>query len=234
VEFAVQQLAEGSETAQSYLVAHRDSIAAKYWRYVASAGRRSLTSAEFFKTFSSYLIRDGKKRSEEAERSDALMMELKGSFRHQYHHEINASSCDELPPLDPRWLDLAIGNDLPALVFAISHLQSKSLNQYLSDCWNKIKSKKNSTDDWEVARAMVEAKHPDAQSVVLERLKSSSTPSKYGYLRNIWCDIASKLTPAAIPALEALVTDPKTSESLSDSLVEAIRTIREREKNEMG
>ncbi|MFO0943732.1 MAG: hypothetical protein U0930_23600 [Pirellulales bacterium] len=128
VELAITQLSSGSDSALKYLVSNREKIDANSWPCIVAGARRTLKAADFFKQFSSYLKPDAKKKTVEAERSEAVMSEVTDYASIRYYNYGLDRGDDHQVPLDPKWLDLAIELDIESLVFSMATLKNKSLH----------------------------------------------------------------------------------------------------------
>jgi hypothetical protein len=154
--------------------------------------------------------------------ANALVLRL-----HPYHYGLD-HDVEPDQPLDPKWLDLAIQHDLPQIVCSMAKVKHPHLHQYLSNKWNAAKSKKDSNDEWIIARAMVDSNHPDAQRIILDRVRSIRSSHSVWYETTTWARLCARLSASAIPEFEAIIADPKTADRLGSELLDAIQSIRER------
>jgi hypothetical protein len=231
IDCAIMFLAQGGASALKYLVDRREQIPPDCWHYILPACRKSFKPAEFFKVFSVYIDPKAKKRSAEAERSEAVLSEVSDHSAIRYFWYSSSpfeDDDDDRPvPLDPKWMTLGIEYDLPMLVYSMASVKNKELHKYLSSKLS-TKPKKDDDDDLVVAIAMLRSEHPDAEKVVLERLESFQSKTTYWYAIHGWSRLASQLSAKAIPTLESIVANPKTSKQMCDGLIDAIQEIRSR------
>ncbi len=225
VEFAANRLSDGSDGAVKYLIKQRDQVPSDCWYKLLQGARKSLSSADFFKIFSEYLEPKAKKKSPAEGRSETLV-NLLVDRQHYYYFDLDPNDDTKLPPLDAKWLDLAIKLDLPELVCALAKLKNASLHKYLSTKWDACSGQKR-RESWQFVLAMLQSEHPDAEQIILNQVNADKDGKRNYYYGSIWARLCGRLSQSAIPELEAIIADPKTNDRLGSELLEAIQTIRE-------
>ena len=129
-----------------------------------------------------------------------------------------------VPPLDPRWLDLAVQIDALHLVGCLIRPGHAAANAYLSKTFaEQFKKAKQMHDCHEVVAAMVSAKHPDATDAVIATLEKFG--DKSGYYGYYLGHLVADLPKSALPRLEALI--PKLHDRVADSLLGYMQQLRD-------
>ncbi len=229
ITLGIKRLSAGSQKGAQYLVSQREMISVENWPAVVFAARRGLEPAQFFQTFVPYLESEPKSKSRTHPRTECIVNHLTGRGD-TYCYEWNKRGESPLPPLDPAWLDAAIKLDRMEVVRALASTPNASLHKYLSDKRRTLKTQGKTADDWALARAMLDSRHPEAEQFVLERVRAVKNSSTYWH-QTMWTQLGSRLSASAIPELEAMIADPRTNNHFGKELLEAVRTIRNRSQS---
>jgi hypothetical protein len=225
----VHVMERGSKKLRTALVdAHASLPAPDLWTCFQTA-RRLLPADKLYALFSPYLtakVDEQKKQPDQAwAKREAILDGLgvhKPAFNNLKYRPTNPT--EEPPPLDPRWLDLAVRlKDLP-LVTRLIRPGHSAANAFLAETFRATFAKaKQLLDCQDVVLAMIQAQHPEAPEAYLAVLeKFGKKTDYYGYFVTLIAD----LPKSAIPRLEALV--PNLSEKMSDTLLEYIQKLRDK------
>ncbi len=132
---------------------------------------------------------------------------------------------DAAPPLDPRWLDLAVQVEDLHLVAGLIRPGHAAANAYLSKIFaEQLKKAKQMHEFHDVVSAMVGAEHPDATDAVIATLEKFG--DKTGYYGYYLGHFVADLPKSALPRLEALI--PKLPERVADSLLGFMQQLRDK------
>ncbi len=231
LEFVFSQMATGGKESIDYLFKNRESLPSVAWGYLIPAAHRNLSPQAFYKEFSPYIAPKAARKTDAKLRSDALIGYLQSNYgygRYAYLYYDHSTEPKETP-FHKDWAPIAIEHDLLDFALRLAPSASASLLSYYSKKWDEHKGRRDQGYDWRIAQAMLDAKHPDAPKRILEGLRAAVAHAAYSYQVLQWGLLAGQLGPEAIPELEALIADPKTKDSLSESLLEAIERIRSKE-----
>ncbi|MDP1563813.1 MAG: HEAT repeat domain-containing protein [Pirellulaceae bacterium] len=226
---AIERLSNGDVAEVESIVERREELPINQWPTIVHAARKTLTAARFFELFSPY-VQTAKKKSLEGQRSDAVLEAIIRSQHYFYHYVQRRSAQSDQKSLDPRWLNLALTNDLSKLVYTLANVAHPGLAAYLSAKWEAAKSGPNADQRLLVAQAMVVSGHLAATGVVLSQLEGLKSQKTSWYQVEAWAQIAVDLPSSAIPQLEVIIADPATNNYLNAALLEIIQTIRTREQ----
>lgn len=226
---AIERLSNGDAAEVESIVERREELPINQWPTIVHAARKTLTAARFFELFSPY-VQTTKKKSLEGQRSDAVLEAIIRSQHYFYHYVQRRSAPSDQKPLDPRWLNLALTNDLPKLVYTLANVAHPGLAAYLTAKWEAAKSGSNADQRLLVAQAMVVSGHLAATGVVLSQLDGLKSQKTSWYQVEAWAQIAVDLPSSVIPQLELIIADPATNNYLNAALLEIIQAIRTREQ----
>jgi hypothetical protein len=218
----VRLMAYGTPRMRAVLVDNHAMLDAHDLAQCFQAARSELPADKLFATFSPYATAkvDAKKKDRDpayAKRS-AIIDQLG-------QHWYALWQTDTLPPLDPRWLDLAVGLQDLNLVARLIRPGHAGANAYLSTTFTEqFKKAKQLHDCQEVVAAMVHAEHPEATDAVIATLEKFG--DKAGYYGYYLGNLVAGLPKSALPRLEALI--PKLHERLADSLLGHMQQLRDK------
>jgi hypothetical protein len=191
------------------------------------AAQRTLAPDKVFDIFSPWLAgqSDGKKKKGDPTpgNRDAILNAL-GQGRHHYYYA-KLSQSEEMPSLDPRWLDIAVEIEHLELVHHLIRPGHTAADAFLKKTFAAaLKKAKQSSDCHQAVSAMVQAQHPDATDALIAVLeKFGKKVDYYGY----WFGHQIvDLPKSAVPRLEALM--PSLSERNADNLMGYIQQLREK------
>lgn len=222
VESVVEALASDSPSIDS-LIQQRDHLPWECFHEIFVQGLAVLPPKEFYKTFSSYINRLAKKNTPEHRKSTIVREGLLGD--REYHWRWTPKQACK--PMDVGWLNDAIAADDLELAVALAVPNHAGLVKYIDTKLADPKAMRNL--ETSVASAMIVIGHPQTNAYVIEKL-AASLKMKNAYESYSWCNLATRLSADALPALESLAGDAKLTESASNRLIDTISEIRERTK----
>lgn len=223
IDTVVSTLAGGSEQSLKFLVERRDQFSIDGFVEVFSASMKTMKPKEFYKTFGSYINRNAKKNSPEHLRHKAVVEGLQDGPGFHWGW-INS---EPRVKLDDAWIDDAILADDFDLVTALATPKHANTIKYFSGKLADLKSLGKNVDLNQFAFALIQVEHPQATSFVLDNVKAQ-IKKKVSYEIYNWLSLAGKLGTDAIPDLEAMIGDPKLSDTISNRLIDTVAEIRER------
>jgi hypothetical protein len=140
------------------------------------------------------------------------------------HYDYSWRDPDEdVAPLDPRWLDLAVQIKHVGLVHHVGRPGHPAMEAFLrAELDTAIKAGREQNQLFQVAAAMVRNRHPDAANAVAtgaEKVSAYCEAEVAGF-----AVLASRLPMDAIPQLEAVV--PRLKGRAADVWVAAIEVLR--------
>jgi hypothetical protein len=144
------------------------------------------------------------------------------ALRRHYRYYASASDADE-PPLDPRWLDLAVQLKHLELVSWLIRPGHPAANAFLKTTFDQTLAKAKQVHDChEVVAAMIHAQHPDATDAFIAALQKFA--KKMTYFDWWFRQLVPELPKSALPRLEALV--PTLNEKMADSMLGYMQELR--------
>ncbi len=220
----VRLLANSTTKQQQSLAAAHASLPSDDLAFCFPAARSALPAPEVFAMFSPYLVAkvdEAKKQRDPAwVRREALCTEITGRNRYHFHRIGDAD-----PPLDPRWLDVAVNLGRLDLIGALARPGHADTERYLTQAFDAVlKSSKTLPDWYDVVATMVRASHPkatDAFVAAMEKHADKADYASYWFLR-----LVPELPREALPRLEALV--PKLHDRVADSFVANLEQLRQK------
>lgn len=218
----VDVLAAGSKKMRAALAeAHGDLYFARDLGVAFGAARAVLPAERVFELFSPYVsgqVDLKKKRTQAADKYEAIVAALGGRYR--YWGEPN----EERPPLDPRWLDVAVSAQDVSLVRELARPGHAGVYRFLKETLAEtLKKAKSLHDCHDVVAAMIRAEHPEATDAFIAALEKLSKSDYYTYW---FMRLVPELPKSALPRLEALL--PTLGDRAADSLLDGIQQLREK------
>ncbi len=191
------------------------------------AARCALPAPEVFTMFSPYLtakVDEKKKQRDPAwARREALCAKL--ADRSRYH--FNRVDANE-PPLDPRWLDFAVGMKRLDLVRALARPGHAATDRFLTETFEAaLRGSKSLSDCFDVVAALVQVDHPGATDAFIAALEKHG--GKADYQAYWFSRLVPELPRSALPRLEALV--PGLHERFADGFVGALQQLRAKRRD---
>jgi hypothetical protein len=193
------------------------------------AGRQALSPAEFYDVFSPYLTAkvDEKKKARDPAwaRREAVLDGLGADYISWYPDDGDEDDedDDEGPPLDPRWLDLAVKLRHLGLVNAAGRPGHPAAEAFLDEEFHaRFEKVKNQDQMEDVLTVMVHHQHPRAADALVasyEKTIGKANASTYWYH-----DLIRGLPKAALSRLESVV--PRLKGPEADQFVEALEKLR--------
>ena len=215
-------MACGTPRTHAALVDNHAALDASDLEQCFQAAHCNLPADKVFAIFSPYAMAkvDTKKKDRDpAYAKRAAILNQLGQPRYM------SGRTDAAPPLDPRWLDLAVRlEDLP-LVGRLIRPGHAAANAFLSKTFAaQFKTAKQMHECHEVVAAMVRAAHADAIDAVIATLEKFG--DKTGYYGYYLGHLVADLPKSALPRLEALI--PKLPERVADSLLGFMQQLRDK------
>jgi hypothetical protein len=223
-EAVLRHMESGSKKLQTTLARSHEALDPDQLHYAVDAGRMSLSPAEFYDAFAPYLaggVAEKKKGKDPKAAKRKELLEALG----ERHHYLYYRRDEDAPPLDPRWLDLAVKVGHLGLVLTAGRPGHAGAEHFLHQQFEAALKAKNFGNVFEPLAAMVYLQHPKAADALIEaHEKTIGKPSAPTY----WFYHLIPLLPkSAIPALEAVT--PKLKDRAADLWLDAIQALREKE-----
>ncbi len=183
-----------------------------------------LPPAEVYDLFSRYVAAkvDEKKKGKDSTwaRREAVIGALGGNANAIYPRLYPGA---ESPPIDPRWLDLAVRVKHLGLVHAVGRPGNPAAEAFLEAAFDMAFEKAKDPDSVRlVVTVMVRLGHPKATDALIAA--SEKTVGKAGGHFYWYCQLVPELPKSAIPRLDAVV--PKLKDREADHWVAAIQQLR--------
>jgi hypothetical protein len=222
----VRLMADGSRNLQTRLAEGHSQIPAEEFGWCFHAARHAFPAAKVFEMFSPYLAVDA---SDKRRKNDAGMAKHRAVFEAlggryapgRYHGE---ALSDGEPPLDPRWLDIAVQLKHLGLVRSLIRPGHAGANAFLSETFAAVLKKAKALNDcYEVTAAMVEAQHPKAVDAFIAAMQKQK---KNDYSAYWFFPLVLHLPKSAVPKLEAMI--PNLSDKTADTLLGYIQQLRDK------
>lgn len=221
VESVISRMEDGPKSLQQALARAHAELEPDALGSAVRAARQALPPADMYDLFARYLTAkvDEKKKGKDPAwaKREAILDGLDADYISGYRDD------DDAPPLDPRWLDLAVKIRHMGLICAIGRPGHPGAEAYLQEefdtLFKKVKSQENLND---VLTTMVHLKHVRAADNLLASYeKTIGKANVYTYW---YYQLIPDLPKAALPKLEAIVSRLKGQEA--DRFVEAIQELR--------
>ena len=126
-----------------------------------------------------------------------------------------------MPPLDPRWLDAAVGAGSVELVFGLARPGHAGANRFLSEQLAKMKEPHEAQG---VLRTMVRVGHPEAADAVVAFIKKQAKDTSHYYFGYWFGPMIADLPRGALPKIEALL--PTLPDKMVDQLIESVLALK--------
>jgi hypothetical protein len=224
VEAVLRHMESGSKKLQTTLARSHEALDPDQLHYAVDAGRMSLSPADFYDTFSPYLAggaSEKKKGKDSKAAKQKELIEALGSHPNFLYYRRD----EDAPPLDPRWLDLAVKIGDLGLVLAAGRPGHAGTEHFLLQQFETALKSKNFGNVFDPLAAMVHLQHPKATgSLITAYEKTIGKPSAPTYW---FYHLVPQLPKSAIPALEAVT--PKLKDRAADQWLDAIQALREKE-----
>jgi hypothetical protein len=217
----VELMAEGSKSMQTRLGQAHPEVSADRFASSFRAARQAFPPETVFEMFSLYLFKKTKGHPDNAKRQ-ALCEALAGRYPHGSHYV--QTSRDEEPPLDPRWLDVAVQVKHLGLVRSLVRPGHAGANVFLSESFATVLGKAKSLNEChEVVAAMADAQHPDATDAFIAAFEKQKKTDYHAYW---FYPLILDLPKSAVPKLEAMI--PNLSDKAADALLAYIQQLRDK------
>ncbi|MCZ2342934.1 MAG: hypothetical protein LC104_14265 [Bacteroidales bacterium] len=224
-EAVVTQMRLGSTALQQTLARSHAQLDAQHLDEAVRAGRLSLATSEFYEQFAPYLEAPlaGKKKGKDptSEKRDAVIQGLEARYIYYYRGDRH----ETIPPLDPRWSDLAVRIKNLPLIHAAPPGQAGTEAYLWQEFESAMQKPKLPDEHYQLLTVIVDHQHPratDAVIATIEKIAGKKNQNTYTYW---FYSIIQRLPKDAIPRLEALVPQLKGADA--DMLINAIENLRE-------
>jgi hypothetical protein len=215
----VSLMARSTPKIAAALVAHHADLDARDLQACLQAALRSLPPDETYAVFSPYLAAkvDGKKKDPAHAKRTAVASQL-GDHGYAWSHP-------EAPPLDPRWLDVAVQVADLDLVERLIRPGHAAANRFLAATFKELLKKSTLIHQWQgIVSAMARAQHPEATEAAIALIERFH--DKSGYYGYYLCQVIVDLPKSALPRLEALI--PTLNERFADGLLGVLQQLRDK------
>jgi HEAT repeats len=183
-----------------------------------SAARRILPPGRVFDMFSPYLTAKPGEKKKKRDKREIICHALGG--RYQYW----STRPDEFPPLDSRWLDVAVQTKELGLVRALARTGHTAANAFLEESFAEIIKKAKTLEEChDVVAAMIRSEHAEATDAFIAAFEKQKKSDHYIYW---FAQLIPELPRSAIPRLEALV--PTLSDRVADIIVDYLQQLRDK------
>jgi hypothetical protein len=207
---------------RAVLVDNHATLNARDLEQCFQAARIELPADKVFAIFSPYATAkvDAKKKDR-----DPAYAKRSAILNRLGQHWYPSQRTDAAPPLDARWLDLAVRLEDLHLVGRLIRPGHAAANAYLSKTFaEQFKNAKQMHECYEVVAAMVRAAHPEATDAVIATLEKFG--DKTGYYGYYLGHLVADLPKSALPRLEELI--PKLHDRVADSLLGFMQQLRDK------
>jgi hypothetical protein len=228
----ISLMADGPGKARDTLIDSHASLDDEGLGHAFATACRTRKPAEVYAMFSPYLsakVDDKKKKRDPAFAkreaiSDVLTQHWRWRSYDALDEEDNESKLAD--KLDPRWLDLAVGQRHMELVQALARPGHAAANKLLADVFDE--RLKKSKDLWEVSQVvqtMVRVQHPGATDATIAVINKHAKGNQ-GYGLYWVGQLIPSLPKEALPKLEALL--PTLPEKVIDQLLDYVTQLKNR------
>lgn len=218
----VSVMGHGTKNLQKTLAQAHASLTVEELGIGFYAARRALPPEVVFDMFSPYLTARVDEKKKQRDVAWAKREAICGALGGQYHYSATRATG---PPLDPRWLDLAVAIQHLGLIQQLARPGHDGANAFLKETFDAVMKKSKSLDDChEIVTSMVLAGHPDATEAFVAVFEKHAT--KADYYAYWYGRLIPDLPKSAVPRLEALV--PALSDRAADSLLDYIQQLRDK------
>ncbi len=219
VEAVIVRMVNGNARLRTTLAHAHAEVETNSLPAAFEAARRALPATGVFDLFSPYLVADDKKKGAGSKR-EAILRSLGALHSNWYWYR-----GEEYPPLDPRWLDLAVKIKHVGLVQAVARPGHAAADAFaLAEFEANLKKAKSAESLPVTVLTLVRLKHPKAAECLIATVEKSlgkASAQDYWYIQMV-----RELPSTAIPLLEALV--PKLKDQMADRWLSAIQDLRDK------
>jgi hypothetical protein len=214
----VELMHQGSPNLRKTLADSHGELGTDHLYACFHAARHVYPAAQVFDMYSPYLTARSDDKKKRAGAAPKTMTELLGGGGYYWRRH-----DDGEPPLDPRWLDVAVELKDLSLVRALIRPGHAGANKFLKETFDAVLKKAKSLDDChEVVSAMVYGGHPEATDAFLAAFEKQ----KKDYYTYWFAHLIPELPKSALPRLEALV--PTLGDRAADSVLDYIQQLRDK------
>jgi len=213
----VNVMGQGATSLQRKLAEAHASLTQEELGIAFYAARHALPAEVVFDMFARYLsAKPGDKK--QWEKREAVCAALGGD----YHFW---AAPDSGPPLDPRWLDVAVAIKHLGLIRRLGRPGHDGANAFLKETFDALMKKSKSLDDChEIVSSMVQTGHPDATDAFITAFQKHAKKAEH---HAYWYgQMIPNLPKSAVPRLEALI--PTLSDRAADCLLDYIQQLRDK------
>ena len=197
-EAAILRMIKGPDSLRAVLARAHAGLDAPELGRAVWAGRQALPPAEVYDLYAPYLTAANKKgRGDGAAKREEVIDGLGGRYVDWY------LGSDPGPPLDPRWLDLAVRIKHPGMIAAAGRPGHAAANAFVAAEYDRLTKKTNSREavpEADIVAVMVRLQHPAATDALLATFER--TVGKTGHNVAWFCQLIPWLPKSAAPRLE--------------------------------
>jgi hypothetical protein len=220
--WTINLMSTGSRTLKTRLAEAHVQVNPDQLGMCFDAARYVFPPTKVFEMFSPYLTAKAeekdKKHASIGPKREAMCLAL-GATRLEW-----ANRNDKLPPVDTRWLDIAVQMENLELVGALVRPGRTVAHKFLTESFTKLLKKAKSLNDFhEVLAAMVQAQHPEATDALIAAFDKHKKHDYYSYW---FYPLVLDLPKSAVPKLEAMI--PNLSDKTADTLLGYIQQLRDK------
>lgn len=219
VSAVVQRMMNGHAGLRAALAHAHADLPAEHLGSALDAAWRTLPAPEVFEQFSPYLLADAKKGKDAAAKRDAVLAGM-GANHVQYPRYVN----HDFPPLDPRWVDVAVKLKHVGLLGAVGHRGHPAAEAFLRAELDEARKAKAPDRLYAAVTVMTLLRHPAAADALIAAYETTAgKPNGYTYWYHY---LVPELPKEAVPKLEAVATRLKDRDA--DLWLRAVEELKER------
>jgi hypothetical protein len=219
-------MADGSTALRTMLVEAHASLSVDDLSWSFQAARYALPPEKVYAIFSPYLTAREEKKKKPGGAAGAKQGAILGVVcQNAYYYHHGWYDAEKAPPLDPRWLDLAVEMKNLDLVSHLIRPGHAAAHAFLTENFRgMLKKVKHVHEYYQVVTCMIRGEHPEATDAVIALVEKFG--KKANYLGYWFGSLIVDLPKSALPRLEALL--PTLDEKVADSLLGYIQQLREK------
>lgn len=232
VELLVLIMSNGSKKTQRALVDAHASLPPVSLAPALSAAFHCCKPAETFEIFSPYLAdgaEGGRKRKRgkpAAPRRHAILSVFLEDYRSTHYHAFYHDVGESIPrdAIDPRWLEIAVQQQILELAAALAVPKHEGLNALLQQAFDQHLKRAMAWEMHVILNTMLRVQHPAVTESVLAAVRKYASSSRFSVY---WIgQYIAQLPPEALPEVEALLAT--LPDRVVDQLVEYVAALKQR------
>ncbi|MFO0923562.1 MAG: HEAT repeat domain-containing protein [Pirellulales bacterium] len=227
---ALELLMEGDDESFKSLLDARQEIPVTTLDDIFLTARKRMTKEDVFEIFSPYILESrAHGRTREYYAYEKIEKAIVGTFDEL--SIVDSARALRNKDLDPRWLDVAIREDLKTVVLSVVIPGHRGAWEYLLDHIDDVKADNPIVFSGNTLSrlGLILFEHPDAEELCLAAVQGILTEDN-SFFRSAF-HITSLLSPKTIPELEAMKDHPECTEGNRELLSNAIEQIRKNHRD---